>query len=313
MTRALYHFTTTDYVLAIKTQGLLPSIEETLAPSDHVVWLTEQPDVTLNDEAAAVTGQASEDQGGRRHAAVRRQERAHALANLSPLSLRTYEQNHQQKEIEMSNEQKKRKAEDNIVPLSVGDPANSASLKIDQSHLDEYFADKEAVSSVVGCERPPKGVFFTVLPEPNLPSQNRGLYWVLQLEGRDPYLVTPDIAEQKKGDEDVLRPVFLVRYVTMAGDEALGPLKINPPDGKANKWNSTARKIMEIAAAGKWVRIVSMGNYYRHQVSRKTMEDTPPQFSDRTFHELIDIAFEGRVIDTLDHEVWMVLSDGERR
>ena len=55
MTRALYHFTTSDSVLAIKTQGLLPSIEQTLAPSDPVVWLTKQPYVTLDDETAAAT------------------------------------------------------------------------------------------------------------------------------------------------------------------------------------------------------------------------------------------------------------------
>lgn len=212
----------------------------------------------------------------------------------------------------MSDEREK-KADDNIVPLSVGNSAKAASLAIDQSHLDEYFADKKAESSVVGCERPPKGVFFTVLPETRTPWQNRGLYWILQLEGRDPYIVTPAVAEQKKDDEDVLRPVLLVRYVTMAGDEGLWPLKINPPDGKSNKWNSSARNIMEIAAGdgGRWVRILSMKKHYGHQVSKKTMKDTPPQFTDRSFEELVTIAFEGRIVDTLDHEVWTVLAHGE--
>src|SRR5262249_24773211 len=54
MTRALYYFTTRDCVMPIKQEGLLPSIDETLAPSDPVVWLTEQPDVTLDPETAAV-------------------------------------------------------------------------------------------------------------------------------------------------------------------------------------------------------------------------------------------------------------------
>ena len=40
-------------VLAIKEQGLLPSIEEAFAPSDPVVWLPEQPDVTLDHQTAA--------------------------------------------------------------------------------------------------------------------------------------------------------------------------------------------------------------------------------------------------------------------
>ena len=218
----------------------------------------------------------------------------------------------------MADERLKQKPDDNIVPIAVGNPAKAASLAIDQSHLDEYFADREAESSVVACERPPKGVYFTVMPEPTTPWQNRGLYWVLQLEGRDPYIVTPAIAEQKK-EEDVLRPVLLVRYVTMAGEEGLWPVKINPPDGRANQWNSSARNIVEIAANGthekpgpKWVRLISRKKHYEHQVSKKTMEDTPPPFTNRTFDELVRIAFEGRIIDTLDHEVWTVLSKGER-
>ncbi|HEY1861408.1 MAG TPA: hypothetical protein VGG61_13695 [Gemmataceae bacterium] len=215
--------------------------------------------------------------------------------------------------------ERKQKPDDTIVPIAVGNPAKAASLAIDQSHLDEYFADKEAVSSVVACERPPKGVFFTVMPETTKPWENRKLFWVLEIKDRDPYIVMPEIADQKKSDEDVLRPVLLVRYVTMAGEEGLWPIKINPPDGKANQWNTSAKNIMEIVANGtpekpgpKWVRIISKGGQYRHQVSGKTMEDTPPQFSDRTYDELVAIAFEGRVIDSLDHDIWSVLSDGQR-
>jgi hypothetical protein len=42
------------------------------------------------------------------------------------------------------------------------------------------------------------------------------------------------------------------------------------------------------------------------------MEDTPPQFSDRAFLKLVEIVSEGRVIDSLDHEAWTVLSHGVR-
>jgi hypothetical protein len=54
----------------------------------------------------------------------------------------------------------KQKPDDNIVPIAVGNPAKAASLAIDRSHLDEYFADKEAVSSVVAWERPPNFGFW---------------------------------------------------------------------------------------------------------------------------------------------------------
>src|SRR5262245_61496976 len=97
------------------------------------------------------------------------------------------------------------------------------------------------------------------------------------------------------------------------------PIKINPPDGRANLWNASAKNIMEIAANGtpeepgpKWVRLMKGGGHYRHQVSPKTIKDVPPQFSKRDFTELVDIVSEGRIIDSLDHEVWTVLSHGTR-
>jgi hypothetical protein len=218
----------------------------------------------------------------------------------------------------MPEEKKQKLSDDNIVPITVGNPSKAASLAIDQSHLDEYFGGQETESSVIQCVKPPKGVYFTVMPEPTKPWVNRGFYWILELEGRDPYFVTPDIAKIK-ADEDVLRPILLVRYVTMPGIEGLWPIKINPPDGRANLWNASARNIMELAANGtpkepgqKWVRLKSGKGHYGYQVSPKTIENTPPQFSSRTFLELVDIASEGRVVDSLTHEVWTVLAEGER-
>jgi hypothetical protein len=173
-------------------------------------------------------------------------------------------------------------------PITVGNPEAAASLAIDQSHMDE-FVNMEEESSIVECRRPPKGIFFTVRSETTKPWQDRGFYFLLQLEGRDPYLVTPDIANQKK-DEDVIRPVLIVRYVTMAGEEGLWPLKLDQPDARSNRWNTSALNILELAASGKWVRIVKAKNHYRHQVSGRTFKEVPPQFSDRPFTDLINAA-----------------------
>ena len=114
-------------------------------------------------------------------------------------------------------EKKQNLSDDNIVPITTGNPSKVALLAIDQSHLDEYFGDGGTESSVAILDRPPKGVYFTVMPEPTKPWQNRGFYWILEIKDRDPYFVTPDIAKIK-ADEDVLRPILLVRYVTMAGE-----------------------------------------------------------------------------------------------
>jgi hypothetical protein len=197
-----------------------------------------------------------------------------------------------------------------VTPVTVGNPAAAASLAIDQAHLEE-FTNPEAQSSVVECRKPPKGSFFTVRAELSKPWKDRGFYFLLEAEGRDPYLVAPAIAKAKQSDEDTIRPVLIVRYVTMTGEEGLWPLKLNPPDGKANAWNTAALNILKLAEEGRWVRMVSMKKSYRHQVSKKTFGEVPPKFSERSFNDLINAAFENdRVVTSLDHEIWDILENG---
>ena len=199
-----------------------------------------------------------------------------------------------------------------IAPTTVGNPTAAASLAIDQDHLEE-LTTSDAKSSVVECERPAKGIFFTVRPELEKPWKDRRFYFLLQMEGRDPYIVAPPIADKKKDEEDTIRPVLVVRYVTMGGEEGLWPLKLNPPDGKSNAWNTSAFNILSLAEKG-WVRIVSMKKQYRHQVSNKTLVETPPRFTDRFFEELVNAAFkEEQIVTSLDHEIWDILTNGSQK
>jgi hypothetical protein len=201
---------------------------------------------------------------------------------------------------------------DPFAPAIVGDPADAASMAIDQKHLEE-FVDAESQSSVVESCKPPRGTFFTVMPEKAGEKwRNRAFFFLLEAPERDPCLVDASIAQAKK-DEDTIRPVLLVRYVTMAGQEGLWPLKLNPPDGKSNRWNTSALNVLRIAESGKWVWMISKGEY-RYSVSKKTLQETPPKFSDRSYQELVNIAFpEDRRVKTLDHEIWDVLDNGSSK
>ena len=163
-------------------------------------------------------------------------------------------------------------------------------------------------------QAPPKGLFFTVRAEtPVKPWRDRAFYFLLEIEGRDPYIVAPDIAKLK-ADEDVIRPVLIVRYVTMAGEEGLWPLKLDQPDAKSNRWNKSA---LEYSGGGG--EAASGYALYRRkgttgtQVSKQTLEETPPKFSDRPFKELIDIAFKDRTVTSLDHEIWDALEHGSNK
>jgi hypothetical protein len=58
---------------------------------------------------------------------------------------------------------------------------------------------------------------------------------------------------------------------------------------------------------------VSLKKEYRHQVSRRTFEETPPKFSDRAFTDLVNEAFKDRIVDSLNHEIWDVLENGSSK
>ena len=202
-----------------------------------------------------------------------------------------------------------------VVPLTVGNPASAAAFVIDQSHMED-FTEAEEKSSVVEVPRPPRGTYFTVLSEEKgKPMVNRGYFFLLEIPGRDPYLVTPEIAKEHS-EEDVIRPILFVRYVTMLGEEALWPIKLTPPDSKSNSWNTSALNIVEVAASGKWVRIVSKqkNGQYRHTVSPKTFEKEAPKFSKRSLFDLIDAAFpKDQKVTSNDHEVWTILKEGSTK
>jgi hypothetical protein len=202
--------------------------------------------------------------------------------------------------------------EEPIAPITAGEADDAASLAIDQKHMEDY-ANADMKPGVVECRRPPKGQFFTVLPEEEGNWRNRAYYFLLEAEGRDPHLVAHSVAEAKKDDEDTIRPVMLVRYVLMNGTEGLWPLKLNPPEGKANRWNTSAMTVLRVAESGKWVRIISKGEY-RYSVSKKTLEETPPRFSERSFKELVNDAFPpDRVVKSLDHPIWDELANGSSK
>ena len=196
-------------------------------------------------------------------------------------------------------------------PINVGDPNAAASLAIDQSHIEE-FANAEEGSHLVRCRKPPKGIFFTVQPEATAKWQNCAFYFLLEIEGHDPYIVHPAVADQKK-EEDVIRPILLVRYVTMAGEEGLWPLKLDLTDARSNPYNKSALAALEVASSGSWVRLVSAKGHYRHQKSKKTLEETPPRFSNWTFNELFDSAFKDRIVSSLEHEIWELLDQGSEK
>ena len=132
------------------------------------------------------------------------------------------------------------------VPITVGNPAAASSLAIDQRHMEEFVTSSSAESLRRRVRKAAEGHFFTVRAESTPSGSIAASIFMLEIQDRDPYLVAESIAKLKQEEEDTIRPVLIVRYVTMTGDEGLWALKLNPPDGKANPWNTSALNILEL-------------------------------------------------------------------
>ena len=72
--------------------------------------------------------------------------------------------------------------------------------------------------------------------------------------------------------------------------------------------------VLKVADEGKWVRLMSAKGHYRHTVSKKTFEQTPPRYSIAHFsgtgqHRVP----EDQIVTSLDHEIWDVLDNGSEK
>jgi len=168
------------------------------------------------------------------------------------------------------------------------------SLRLPASEL-EGIATK-LVRTKITVDKPPKDQFFMVKEGPD--------YWfpfgLLQAERTSTYyLVAPGEARTWMLEEGIKSffDCILCLAVTRHGEPRVWPLKQTD-----NPWHATAREIAELAKK-EWVKLISdqtAGYYLAGTPSNQLKEPTWPEES---FGEILEKAFAGRIIDSLNHEV----------
>jgi hypothetical protein len=97
-------------------------------------------------------------------------------------------------------------------------------------------------------------------------------------------------------------PTILFTAITRSGDVFLWPVKHPGADVRPNEFNRTmyegAQRAMRI-----WVRVAANMSLGAYDVRDAEGHIPDPIWPDITFKELLKIAFQGRVIRTLDHPV----------
>ncbi len=114
---------------------------------------------------------------------------------------------------------------------------------------------------------------------------------------RTVYLVPPPIAEQLP-EEAAIKPKRAVVCVTREGGQHLWLISL----GGTDTWTQSAIKATELAE-NQWVRATSSRSLGEYRCVTAEGIDEQPKWPKESFIDILSRAFDGRVIDTLNHAI----------
>lgn len=176
------------------------------------------------------------------------------------------------------------------------DPFDPAALRLSQDFVVNVAGEK--VLNTVPVKKPSKEHWCRVYPS----EEYRLDTLVLELkEDSEVYLLSRDL-QHLMGTEPTLRAVTLFTAITRNGDVFLWPIPLPAPDGKDNDWHRSAREAARLASE-RWVRVTSSRSLGAYETTITRAELPEPNWPNKSFHELLKIAFRDRMIDSIDHPV----------
>ena len=172
------------------------------------------------------------------------------------------------------------------------DPFDPATLRMDANYAAGLGVKK--MLTTVPVRRPGKQEWFRVRPG----EEWRILTAIFESEAdRETYLVDRSLWAELAG---TIAPALILTCISRAGDLFLWRCKLPGPDGRPNHWIDSALAIAREAETN-WRRMAAnmTAGYYDGFEPSATLPD--PEWPDRTFTEILRTAFQGRLIDSLDH------------
>ena len=192
------------------------------------------------------------------------------------------------------------------VPESMESPAEpgltqtpGSVFNLNALRLPQNFGDALGVKKMimrVPVRKPIKTDFFRTRPGENWRIQMMVLE--LKVEG-EVYVLTPDLWGVIP---ELAKPVMLHTCIDRQNNVFLVPVPLPGSDGRRNQWHQSLAEVV-LMAEGKWVRISANMRIGGYDVLVAEANLAEPEWPEILFSELIEIAFRGRIIDTLEHPV----------
>jgi len=124
-----------------------------------------------------------------------------------------------------------------------------------------------------------------------------------QKETRECYIVVHDVAQQIS---ELVRAVQIHAAIDRQNNVFLIPVAMPGESGTRNQWHESLAQAVEHAKM-KWLRITAnmhMGGYDVYEADGALPQ---PEWPDHTIESLIEVAFRGKIITSLDHPVVQTL------
>ena len=150
------------------------------------------------------------------------------------------------------------------------------------------------VPGVPRLSRPPNTQFFRTRKELS------GVIYTLDTDydgERTVYLVAPNVAAQLP-DESAIKPKRAVTCITREGGLHVWLIS----SGGTDTWTQSANKATDLAQS-KWVRATSSRSLGEYRCVTAEAIQEEPKWPEETFLQTLSRAFDGRVIDTLNHSI----------
>lgn len=176
------------------------------------------------------------------------------------------------------------------------DPFDPERLKLSQDFASSVGVKKELLT--IPVRKPSKEWFVQTHPD----SAYRIQTAVIELkEDRETYIVDPQLWPELSA-ESTFGPRLFVTTINRQGVLFLWEMRLPGSDGKLDEWSRSAIEAATLAS-DRWVRVASNMSLGAYEVFTAPAGLSEPVWPDKSFRDLLSIAFRDHRIDSLDHPV----------
>jgi len=116
---------------------------------------------------------------------------------------------------------------------------------------------------------------------------------------KEKYIVSEEIAIVLQG---LVREMILYLSVDRNGNPTLIDIPYPSDNGKLNTWNESKRVAIQ-EAKSYWIRMISDKPTQSYRVYRSIHIKDKPLWPEQSMEELVEIAFRGKIITSIDHPI----------